>query len=64
MSKLSPEELAKLREQLASMTTVPDDIAKELVSVQPMPDIDLNELAKHPLWSSFVRRHFKDPDDE
>lgn len=34
-------------------------MAEELVSVQPMNDVDLSLVAQHPLWSSFVNRHFK-----
>lgn len=34
-------------------------IAEELVSVQPMDNVNLSLVAQHPLWSSFVNRHFK-----
>lgn len=34
-------------------------IAEEIVSVQPMPNIDLSKVAEHPLWQSFVDKHLK-----
>lgn len=40
-------------------TVLSDKIAEDLISVQPMPNIDFKSLAKHPLWQSFVDRHTK-----
>ena len=38
----------------------PEQLAKDLVSVQPMPDnIDFDAIAKSPLWQSWVNRHWK-----
>jgi hypothetical protein len=36
---------------------VPQKMAEEIVSVQPMPNIDFEALAEHPLWQSFCQRH-------
>ena len=33
-------------------------LARELASIQPMPNVDLEAIGKHPLWQSFCRRHF------
>lgn len=41
---------------------VPDKIAEELCSVQPMPNIDFDELANDPVWLSFVARHMNPSD--
>lgn len=38
--------------------TLPNQIAEELCSVQPMPNIDFDALAQNHLWKSFVARHF------
>lgn len=35
-----------------------EQIAKDICSVQPMPNIDYMKLAESPLWQSFVDRHF------
>ena len=40
----------------------PEQIAKDIVSVQPMPNIDLEALSQHPLWTSFIKRHMKNDD--
>ncbi len=46
------------KEVLATIRkTMPQNIAEEILSVQPMPNIDLHEVAKHPLWQSFVDKH-------
>lgn len=37
---------------------LPRQIAEDLIKVQPLSNINLHELAKTPLWSSFVNRHF------
>lgn len=39
--------------------TKPEEIANEIISVQPMPNVDWELLAKSPLWDSFVERHLK-----
>ena len=41
----------------------PEQIAKDIVSVQPMPNIDLQALSQHPLWTSFIKRHMKNDDE-
>ena len=42
---------------------LPDKIAEELCSVQPMPNnIDFDALANYPLWISFVARHMSPSD--
>lgn len=39
---------------------LPEKIAEDLVSVQPMSNIDFLKLGESWLWKSFVLRHFKD----
>lgn len=39
-------------------TMHPEQVAKEICSVHPMPQIDYKKLAESPLWQSFVDRHF------
>ena len=38
--------------------TIPNLVAEEICSVQPMPNIDFDALAQSPLWESYVNRHF------
>jgi hypothetical protein len=36
--------------------TDPHKVAKDLIEVQPMPQVDFDALANHPLWISFCKR--------
>jgi phosphoglycerate dehydrogenase-like enzyme len=49
---MTNEELIK-----ALRKTLVEEMISDILSVQPMPDIDRHELAKSPLWHSFVNRH-------
>lgn len=40
-----------------------EQMIKGLCSVQPMPNIDWEALAMHPLWQSYVNRHFPSRDN-
>ncbi len=49
------KEIKRIRKNL------PDEIAREINSVQPMKpeNIDMEAIARSPLWVSFCNRHFK-----
>lgn len=63
--RLAREEDADVTSLLKELrATLPENIAAEILSVQPMPDLDFHALAQHPLWTSFCSRHLGKIDEE
>lgn len=51
--KIDQEMIEKIRKAYM------EEMTKDILDVQSMPNIDFTKIAEHPLWHSFVERHIK-----